>query len=94
MAPLSLAGYKLLLNGLEFAGSADEAGTEAYERARSSADALEGGQCLLGAPFPEFQGRIGYRCGDSVEQQLNLTADEARPQWEIQPVKYAPRQVR
>lgn len=65
-------------DGLEFAGSADNAGVEAYEPARSSADALEGVNAFWERRPPDSR---AYRLTmwDGVEQQLNLTVDnEAR----------------
>jgi hypothetical protein len=50
MAPLSLAGHKLLLNGLEFAGSP----TKQVPKPMNGAS--RGSQCLLGAPSPGFKG--------------------------------------
>ncbi|MDQ6616317.1 MAG: enoyl-CoA hydratase [Actinomycetota bacterium] len=56
LAPLSQAGHKLLLNRLESVPSADAAGTEAYDRAWSSADALEGPTAFRQRRRPHFEG--------------------------------------
>jgi enoyl-CoA hydratase len=57
LAPLSVAGHKLLLSRMEFSGSADAAGAEAYARVKSSFDALEGINAFWERRAPQFQGR-------------------------------------
>ncbi len=57
LAPLSVAGHKLLLSRMEFSGSADAAGAEAYARVKSSSDAVEVNNALGERRAPQFQGR-------------------------------------
>ncbi len=64
LAPLTLAGHKLLLNSLERTGfddaacaAADAACAEAYDRVWSSADAVEGPAAFRERRSPRFEGR-------------------------------------
>lgn len=56
MAPLSLAGHKLLLNQLEFDGSTTGVAAEAYEAVRTSMDATEGVTAFWERRPPQFKG--------------------------------------
>jgi enoyl-CoA hydratase len=57
LAPLSLAGHKLLLNGLESDSGADPIAAAAYDRAWASADVTEGLAAFRQRRRPEFEGR-------------------------------------
>jgi enoyl-CoA hydratase len=57
LAPLSMAGHKVLLNALEGDGPPVGAVAEAYERAWSSADAVEGPAAFRERRRPLFEGR-------------------------------------
>jgi enoyl-CoA hydratase len=57
LAPLSQAGHKLLLNGLELAVPDEAAVAQAYQRAWASADAAEGVAAFRQRRPPRFEGR-------------------------------------
>jgi enoyl-CoA hydratase len=57
LAPLTVAGHKALLNGLELSESNDAAAALAYDRAWSSADSVEGITAFRERRPPRFEGQ-------------------------------------